>query len=204
MKNLVFWAQSLDNKAPDLIFRNNEQLTNNSERKQIISEIYEFSGKKLEFPSPNSEVTIRFSDPKFVIETVPIEKDQANRLAPIVIYGELQEDFSSVWIEDSCSEIREVVAHKLNRTLNEDALTKIQEWFNSVLEAKKNKVVIQTQVAFGSVASLALILIGWILQAQGIQPTLLQVTCLIALNNFLVISFQIFLLNSPRRKSRTR
>ena len=204
MKNLFFWAQSLDNKAPDLIFRDNEQLTDNSERQQIVSKIYEVSGKKLEFSSPNSEVTIRFSDPKFVIETLPIEKDQANRLAPIVIYGELPEEFSSNWIERSCSEIREVVAHKLNRTLNEDALTKIQEWFTRVLEEKKKKVEIQTHGIVCISTSLALLLVGWILQTQGIQPTLLEVTCLIALNNFVIMSLHIFLLNSSRRKGKTR
>ncbi|MFB2878341.1 hypothetical protein [Floridanema aerugineum] len=204
MKSLFFWAQSLDNKAPDLIFKDNEQLTDNSERQQIVSKIYEVSGKKLEFSSPNSEVTIRFSDPKFVIETLPIEKDQANRLAPIVIYGELPEEFSPDWIERSCSEIREVVAHKLNRTLNRDAVTKIQEWFKSVLEAKKKKVDIQTQGIVWMGATVAIFLVGWILQAQGIQLTLLVVTGLIALNNLLVMTLQIFLLNFFHRQGKKR
>jgi hypothetical protein len=121
-----------------------------------------------------------------------------------VIYGELPEEFSPDWIERSCSEIREVVAHKLNRTLNRDAVTKIQEWFNSVLEAKKKKVDIQTQGIVWMGATVAIFLVGWILQAQGIQLTLLVVTGLIALNNLLVMTLQIFLLNCFHRQGKRR
>jgi len=204
MKSLFFWAQSLDNQAPDLILKDSEELSDELLRQQVISEIYEVPGRKTTLPSTDSEITVRFSDPKFVVEALPTEKDQVNRSAPIVVYGELPEELSNEWIESSCTKISEIVSHKLNRTLSKDAVTAIQEWFTEVLEEKKKKVEVQKQTISLVTVFLAPLLIGWLLQTKNIQPSLLQVSGLIALNNFLVMSLQTFLINRTRRRNRTK
>ncbi len=203
MKNLFFWAQSLDNKAPDLIWEDSEELSDQLRRQQVISEIYEVRGRKTKLPSATSEITVRFSDPKFVVEALPTEKDQANRSAPIVIYGELPEELSNEWIESSCTKISEIVSDKLNRTLSKDAVTAIQGWFTEILEEKKKKVEVQQQTISLVTVFFAPLLIGWLLQTKEIQLSLLQMAGLIALNNLLVMSLQTFLINRPRRKNRT-
>jgi hypothetical protein len=204
MKNLlVFWAQSLDNKAPDLIWEDSEELSDQLRRQQVISEIYEVRGRKTTLPSATSEITVRFSDPKFVVEALPTEKDQANRSAPIVIYGELPKELSNEWIESSCTKISDIVSDKLNRTLSKDAVTVIQGWFTEILEEKKKKVEVQQQTISLVTVFFAPLLIGWLLQTKEIQPSLLQMAGLIALNNLLVMSLQTFLINRPRRRNRT-
>ncbi|QJB27872.1 hypothetical protein H4N54_17875 [Limnospira fusiformis KN01] len=203
MKKLFFWAQSLDNKAPDLIWEDSEELSDQLLRQQVISEIYEVPGRKTTLPSATSEITVRFSDPKFVVEALPTEKDQANRSAPIVIYGELPKELSNEWIESSCTKISDIVSDKLNRTLSKDAVTAIQGWFIEILEAKKKKVEVQQQTISLVTVFFAPLLIGWLLQTKEIQPSLLQMAGLIALNNLLVMSLQTFLINRPRRKNRT-
>jgi hypothetical protein len=136
MKDLSFWAQSLDNQAPDMIFKNGEELFNDELRQKLVSEIYEVPKSSIEVLSADSSVTVRYSDPKFVIEAIPSEKDQVNRLAPIVIYGVLPDDWSENWTKAVCSEIEDFVSSKLNRTLDGRALAAIQNWLNETLKKK--------------------------------------------------------------------
>ncbi|NJN24021.1 MAG: hypothetical protein HC810_06005 [Acaryochloridaceae cyanobacterium RL_2_7] len=118
MKDLAFWAQSLDNQAPDVIFKDGQELSDDELRQKLVSEIYEIPKSNIEVAPTDSSVTIRYSYPKFVIEAVPTEKDQANRLAPIVIYGVLPDDFSEPWVKDVCNEIENFVSETLKRTLD--------------------------------------------------------------------------------------
>ena len=137
MNNLFFWAQSLDNQSPDLIFKDREKIDNQSTAQKIVSEIYALSGKRKEL---SSEVKVRFNHSNFVIEAIPTEKDEKDRLAPIVIYGEFPKENFSEWIEASCDSIREVVGDNLKRTLKENTLLKINEWFDEVLKARKTEI----------------------------------------------------------------
>jgi hypothetical protein len=200
MKNLFFWAQSLDNQSPDIILNNTQEILDDTKRQQVVSEIYDIPGKKVDSLTPNSGVKFRFSDPKFLIEAIPAEKDQLDRLAPILIYGELAEELSQDWIESICSEISEVVSNKLNRTLSINTIEAIREWFIEVLEKKKKVEVGKYSLSLVIVFLLPLI-VGWILQSNKIQPTVLQLAGLITLNNFLVIS-QTFVIHRFYRKVR--
>lgn len=136
MKKLSFWAQSLDNQSPDILVKYGEELSNDKLRQELVSEINEVTTKKEISPS-DSSVTIRYSDPKFVIEAIPTEKDQVNRIAPIVIYGELRDDFSLEWIEEACDEIKKVVSDKIKRTLHNSTLEAIRNWLTETLEKKR-------------------------------------------------------------------
>lgn len=136
MKDLSFWAQSLDNQSPDVIFKDGEELSDDELRQKLVSEIYEVPKSNIKVLPAASSVTVRYSYPKFVIEAVPTEKDQVNRLAPIVIYGVLPNDGSEIWIKDVCSEIESFISSKLKRTLDSSALIAIQNWLDEAL--KKN------------------------------------------------------------------
>lgn len=138
MKNIYFWAQSLDNQSPDVIFKDGEELSNDELRQKLVSEIYEVPKSNIEVLNIDSSVTVRCSYPKFVIEAIPTEKDQVNRLAPIIIYGILPDDWSEIWIKDVCSEIENFVSSRLNRTLDGSALVAIQNWLNETLKKKTN------------------------------------------------------------------
>lgn len=136
MKDLSFWAQSLDNQSPDVIFKDGEELSDDELRQKLVSEIYEVPKSNIEVLPADSSVTVRYSYPKFVIEAVPTEKDQVNRLAPIVIYGVLPSDWSETWSRDVCSEIESFVSGRLKRTLDSSALIVIQNWLNETLKKK--------------------------------------------------------------------
>lgn len=157
MKNLSFWAQSLDNKSPDVIFKDGEELSDDELRQKLVSEIYEVPKSNINALTIDSSVRVRrYSYPKFVIEAIPTEKDQVNRLAPVIIYGILPNDWSETWIKDVCSEIENFVSSRLKRTLDSSALIAIQNWLNETLKKKK------TDVSLNIIQRLLMRLTGWL------------------------------------------
>jgi hypothetical protein len=169
MNNLLFWVQSLDNESPDVIIRNRKELSDDKLKQQLVLEIYEIPAKKIEISLHGPSVTVRHSDPKFVMEVIPVEKDESNRLAPIVIYGKFPEE---------CPE----------------------KWLNDKLEEKKKQVQFQRNLITLSTSLFVPLALSWLIQFQGWQLTPLQIGGLIGLNNLLVISLQIFLINPNQSK----
>jgi len=166
MKNLSFWAQSLDNLSPDVIFRDGEELSDDESRQKLVSEIYEIPKINIEVLPTDSIVTIRYSYPKFVIEAIPTEKDQVNRLAPVVIYGELPDEWSDErWVEDVCNEIKNFVSSSLKRTLDDSALVAIRNWLNKTLE-KKKKADLQSS-PFSQIAGFLTRFANWVKSLIG-------------------------------------
>jgi hypothetical protein len=160
MKNLSFWAQSLDNQSPDIIFKDGEELSDDKLRQKLVSEIYEIPKNNIEVLSADSAVTVRYSYPKFVIEAIPTEKDQVNRLAPIVIYGILPDNLSEIWIKEVCTGIEDFVSSRLKRTLDNSALVAIHDWLSEILE-KKKKAKLQYN-GLGSITSYFPRLVSWL------------------------------------------
>lgn len=136
MKDLSFWAQSLDNQAPDVIFKDGQELFDDELRQKLVSEIYDIPDSNTEVIPAESSVTVRYNYQKFVIEAIPAEKDQANRLAPIVIYGILPDDFSEFWIKDVCNEIEIFVSERLKRTFDKSVSVAINDWLHKILKKK--------------------------------------------------------------------
>ncbi|MBE9141766.1 hypothetical protein [Planktothrix mougeotii] len=198
--NLLFWVQSLDNESPDVIIKNRKELSDDKLEQQLVLEIYEIPAKKREIAQYGPSVTVRHSDPKFVIEVIPIEKDESNRLAPIVIYGEFPEEGSSDWVNNVCNEIQEVVSNQIKRTLQNGTLESIEKWLNEELEAKKKKVQFQINLISLSISLFVPLGVSWLIQFQGWQLTPLQIGGLIGLNNLLIMSIQIFLINPNQSK----
>ena len=48
MTDLYFWAQSLDNQAPDLILKDEEELSDDKLRQELVSNIYEIPKSNIE------------------------------------------------------------------------------------------------------------------------------------------------------------
>ncbi|BBD53467.1 hypothetical protein [Planktothrix agardhii] len=200
MTNLSFFAQNLDNKSRDIIIQNGEELYNDESRRKLVFEISEVRAKKIEIALYGPSVTVRHSDPKFVMEVIPVEKDESNRLAPIVIYGEFPEEGSSDWVNNVCNEIQGVISNQIKRTLQNGTLESIKKWLNDELEAKKKKVQFQRNLISLSTSFFLPLAVSLLLQFQGWQLTLLQIGGLIGLINLLVMSLQIFLINSHQSK----
>lgn len=136
MKDLSFWAQSLDNQSPEVIFKDGEELSNDELRQKLVLEISEVPKSNIEILNTDSSVTVRYRFPRFVIKVIPNEKDQVNRLAPIIIYGILPDDASEEWPNDVCREIEKFVSTTLKRTLDSSALMAVQDWLNGILKKK--------------------------------------------------------------------
>lgn len=146
MKNLSFWAQSLDNQDPDVIFKDGQELSDDKSRQKLVSEIYEIPKSNIEVLTADPAVTFRYSYPKFVIEAIPTQQDTIKRLAPIVIYGVFPDNFSEdgvederkdiEWVEDVRKDIEIFVSHRLNRTLDDRALVAIKDRLSEILKKK--------------------------------------------------------------------
>ncbi|VXD18564.1 hypothetical protein [Planktothrix paucivesiculata] len=200
MTNLSFFAQNLDNKSRDIIIQNGEELYNDESRRKLVFEISEVRAKKIEIASHGASVTVRYSDPKFVMEVIPVEKDESNRLAPIVIYGEFPEECPSNWVNNVCNEIQEVVSNQIKRTLQNGTLESIEKWLNEELDAKKKQVQLQINLISLSISLFVPLAVSLLIQFQGWQLTPLQIGGLIGLNNLLIMSMQIFLINPNQSK----
>jgi hypothetical protein len=143
MTDLYFWAQSLDNQAPDVIFKNGVELSDDESRQKLVSEIYEIPKSNIDVLPAGAGITIRYSYSKFVIEAIPTQKDEINRLAPIVIYGVLPNDFSEDWAEGVRNDIQNIVSNKLNRTLDDSVLKAIRDELSEILKYKNGSSAIQ-------------------------------------------------------------
>ena len=151
MKELYLLAQSLDNQSSDVIVKFNVNVKpddqvlladgdlSEEDRSGVVSNIYKVSGKKQNL---GQEVSIRSRGEEFVIEAIPDEKDEINRLAPVVIYGKLDresltEDIDD-WTKRISERIKEEVKSKLDRTLSQEAIETIKKGLQNVLEKKKD------------------------------------------------------------------
>jgi hypothetical protein len=133
-EHLSFWVQSLDNKSPDIIIKGGTHLCDDKSRQELISEIYRIpkNNKTKIKLHPSPAITLYSSRQKFVIEAVPSEKDQSNRLAPIIIYGVLPNVLPETWAKDVHVVIKAAVSDDLKRTLDDDAFNDIETLLNEL------------------------------------------------------------------------
>lgn len=155
MTDLYFWAQSLDNQAPDVIFKNEEELSDDESRQKLVSEIYEIPKSNIEVVPADAAVTIRYSYPNFVIEAISIKKDHLDRLTPIVIYGVLSDNFSQDGVNKVYDRIANfVVSDKLDRKLDSRELEAIQNGLSEILTNRNGRFAIQPFQSNQKVSSL--------------------------------------------------
>ena len=162
MTDLYFWAQSLDNQAPDVIFKNEEELSDDESRQKLVSDIYEIPKSNIEVLPADAAVTIRYSYPNFVIEAISIKKDHLDRLAPIVIYGVLSDNFPQDGVKKVYDRIANfVVSDKLNRKLDSRELEAIQNGLSKILTNNKDRRSAIQSFQSNPQVSLLLLLNSW-------------------------------------------
>lgn len=93
MRELVFKAQSLDNRSPDHYQIGDELISIEAEsrRREITNQISEVALKgKFLFKSKGAEFIIHHS--RFLVQVYSLQLDRAGRRAPILCSGELNRD----------------------------------------------------------------------------------------------------------------
>lgn len=165
---IAFWAQSLDNESSNLIGVNGSLLSSAEEqmRQQVVSNIYQVVSEKTKVTSTTNVAFYR-KESKFVIEAVPLERDVANRLSPIVIIGDFPvvNNFSDSWIDRVCTQIEIFVSESMNRTLSKSTLDSIKSWLtDEALLQKKKRWMLQGKIITLIISALLAILLGWLIQ----------------------------------------
>lgn len=154
---IILWVQSLDNKAPDIIIENGDEIdpSNQRKRQEIVSSINSIASdktKQKEFS--DREVTIYYSYPsnscpKIVIKAITSELDNENRLTPIVNYIEFSDDS---FINDKnlgdniLTNIEEIMNSKINRTFALKTKNKISDGLTELTKKIAEKKKIESEI----------------------------------------------------------
>lgn len=206
--SLSFWAQSLDNKAPDTIVKGGKKLDpSQAEAQNVCDSVDRVVSEKTKL-FDESGVTIYCKDFEFVIEAIPKDLDSGKRRSPIVIYGQLPED----WLTDSvnCTDFSNRItedmtkfAGTIGRAFNPDTLHEIKRGLKVAHGKKKYGRELRDLLLHVLVAVTIPIMLGWILQKQVPQTvqqqfpqpipqqlpqiSIMQIAGLIAMNNVLLL-----------------
>jgi hypothetical protein len=159
-KNYIFWAQPLDNAAPDIVYRYGKELAPDlaAERQKAVSD-FSIVVKRGSIVCEANGVRIISSGQHFFAEVPCEQKDHANRVAPIVCsgpLGNLAEDFASIVVDN----IQEFAKH-IDRTIAPKNLDILQNGFCNL--RKKN---IQKRILWAAAIAGAALLAWWLLSKQ--------------------------------------
>ena len=155
-----FWAQSLDNKSPDMFAtdRPTNLVPKEDEhtRSRIVTRISNASRGVL--IGPVAGVVAHLAGSEFVIKAPCEERDVAGRLAPVVAVGSIPTGPSEGFADDTTREFREFAA-TINRRLLPATLRAIENLAQDLL--KKKRRTRRLLVSVGCVVVLAILLLGW-------------------------------------------
>ncbi|MBD2483822.1 hypothetical protein [Planktothrix sp. FACHB-1365] len=173
MNNFIFWTQSTDNKAPDIIAiaKDGQELKfepseNIKERQHAVSRIYKIAEEKNRVDS-ESKITLYRRDSDFVIEAVPVERDCINREAPIIISGKLPEEWTEKWGEEVRSMTEKFASdEKVQRTFEDEILKTMEQALKDVSQKKYRENSGKDLLRELTVAVTIPLLLGVLLQTQ--------------------------------------
>jgi hypothetical protein len=197
---IAFWAQSLDNESPNSMTLDGKALSPSEEeaRQKIISDIYGIVSEKTKIKSL-SDVTMYRKASKFVFEVIPLEKDVAERLSPIIVLGDFPDknETLDVWVNNVCDQLLQFTSEVMGRTLSGTTLTTFRNWLTSeTLGSKKKQEQTQEAVTLSMLILLPLI-VGWFLQMKLSQLPLIKIALVIS-----GVSSAIFLYSKTRARFR--
>jgi hypothetical protein len=143
-----------------------------AERQYIVLQMDDVTstGKKISI-LPN--VIVYYKQADFVIKTIPDERDNYNRLAPILSYGEfpngeLNLDTENEWIQSIKDQIIEFV-NSIGRNLSSDTKTEITQVLKELWQKKRHEQLIkmlrENLVVYVTITIVPLTL-GWLIQNQ--------------------------------------
>ncbi|CAD5966199.1 hypothetical protein PCC7805_03517 [Planktothrix agardhii] len=165
---ISFLAQSLDNESPNSITLDGKIILPSEEekREEILSGIYDIASEKTKIKSV-SGVTMYCKASRFVFEVIPLDKDIADRLSPIIILGDFpKEQFSDVWVNDVCDQLVKFASEVLGRTISDSILDIVKEWLSSEMFGFKKKQERREELITLILMTLLPLLVGWFLQAK--------------------------------------
>ncbi|MBR8834385.1 MAG: hypothetical protein DSM106950_10210 [Stigonema ocellatum SAG 48.90 = DSM 106950] len=162
---LSFIAQSLDNKNDDLIFYNGEKVSNGSEqvRKVFDSIALIMDGNKPFFQDTKLKLYLKFKE-QIVIQIIPLDRDIAHRLSPIIIHGYLPADESAninEWSFAIKKEVEDIIINKAERKIEPEILEQVQKQLVQLYQDNQKKSLIQKEglLFISSTCGFSLILI---------------------------------------------
>lgn len=156
---IQFWAQSLDNKSPDLFADNgpaNLVAENDQHRKRaIVARVARASCGGL--VDQRDGVVAHLAGSEFVMKVPCVERDVVGRLAPFVGVGEVRSKSAEHFADDTAKAFQEFAA-MVGRRLLPRTVEAIKALARTVFEKKKSRTR-RLQVIMGVyVAILALLL----------------------------------------------
>lgn len=181
-RELCHWAQQIKSTNPDIIYKGKIELNpvkDKQERETILSAIDEVVLPKKNKVGINIEykgVKIYYNTKSFVVTSIPIERDNYERLSPILSYGYFPEKYlSKDWIETVSKEIKNF-ALSIDRTFSNETLLTIKD---ALIQAEERKVKLQKrrklqrlvsylslELVWGLIVVGTPLILGWILQMQ--------------------------------------
>lgn len=132
---LSFYAQSLDDRSPDHVEVNNRLLTEDDECQDLAQKISEVSLNGDEVFSKNWHSAFLL-DNKFLLETPSDERDDADRIAPILCYGQVPDEPPVSWSIDVVNAMVSF-AERIGRKVSNDSRESACEGVKAILEAEK-------------------------------------------------------------------
>lgn len=156
-----FWAQSLDNKSPDVFAAdrptNLVAADDEHTRTAIVTRVSKASRGAL--IGPVAGVIAHLAGSEFMIKAPCEERDVAGRLAPLVAVGSIPAGSSESFAGDIAGKFREFAA-TTNRRLLPATLSAIESLVRAVLEKKKRRTR-RLLVSVGVCVVLFAGLFGW-------------------------------------------
>jgi hypothetical protein len=164
---MLFMAQSTDNKAPMFVAENGVVVPDGDPHRQsIIDEISTILGQgSMKSVAPN--ISLHMHIGKIAIKVLPLKRDEANRLAPLVAAFSVNDIAENQWTETASSEFKwfgELVGRPLDATRLNGIEKAASIAKKKTLGKRKNRRIILPACIAGV---LLIILLAWMARGNG-------------------------------------
>jgi hypothetical protein len=166
---LSFWAQSLDNVAPDDMVENNRTLdaTYVKERQNLVQRISRVStsGQRVFSEGHNSAFLL---GNEFLLEIPSDQVDHAGRIAPIICYGVIPEEPWESWPSDVARAQRDF-AFSIGRGISEENASSARRGLEAVVKKKESsrRRKMLVYAAASIVTIIGIFVVYWLIRQQG-------------------------------------
>ena len=159
---LSFFAQSLDNQAPDHIEVNKCALTEDPERQNVAQQISRVSLHGTQVFSEDWHSAFLFGN-EFLLQTPSDQLDDSDRISRITCYGRVPEVPSKSW---SGNVVNALVgfAERIGRKVSDESQETARQGVEAILEAqKKNQLRMRRKIlGLGLLIILGVVSILWV------------------------------------------
>ena len=132
---LSFFAQSLDNQAPDHIEANTGALTKDTERQKVAQQISRVSLHGTQVFLEDWHSAFLFGN-EFLLQTPSDQLDDADRISRVTCYGRVPDEPSESWSDDVVNAMVGF-AQRIGRTVSGESQQMAHRGVEAILEAQK-------------------------------------------------------------------